>query len=95
MIAGDEACDDANTVDGDGCSSTCELDGAVCGDGVVDPGEECDDGNTDDYDGCSDACGVETIVPTLVLNEVAASGDPADWFELKNVASFPVSMARR
>ena len=93
VIAGDEACDDANTVDGDGCSSTCELDGAVCGDGVVDPGEECDDGNTDDDDGCSDACGVETIVPTLVLNEVAASGDPADWFELKNVASFPVSMA--
>jgi cysteine-rich repeat protein len=93
VVAGEEACDDGNLVDGDGCSSTCALDGAVCGDGTVDLGEGCDDGNTEDDDGCSDACAVETIVPTIVLNEVAAAGDPADWFELKNVASFPISLA--
>jgi len=29
---------------------------AICGDGVVEPGEECDDGNTSDGDGCSSEC---------------------------------------
>jgi cysteine-rich repeat protein len=29
---------------------------AVCGNGIVEPGEECDDGNTADCDGCSNAC---------------------------------------
>jgi cysteine-rich repeat protein len=33
---------------------------AVCGDGIVDPGEECDDGNTDDCDGCSNHCTLVT-----------------------------------
>jgi cysteine-rich repeat protein len=36
-----EQCDDGNSVDGDGCSSTCMLE-AFCGDGIVGPGEECD-----------------------------------------------------
>ncbi len=30
--------------------------GAVCGDGMMDPGEACDDGNTDDLDGCLTDC---------------------------------------
>ena len=29
---------------------------AVCGDGVLDPGEACDDGNTVDGDGCQADC---------------------------------------
>jgi fibro-slime domain-containing protein len=33
---------------------------AVCGDGMVFPGEACDDGNTNDGDGCSHDCHVET-----------------------------------
>jgi cysteine-rich repeat protein len=42
-----EACDDGNTADGDGCSSTCLHEGsasvvALCGNGVVEPGETCD-----------------------------------------------------
>ncbi len=37
-----EECDDGNTVEDDGCTSTCKL--PVCGDGVVnDPSEECED----------------------------------------------------
>jgi cysteine-rich repeat protein len=37
-----EECDDGNKVDGDGCSSTCKIEG-VCGDGKVNhPNEECD-----------------------------------------------------
>jgi virginiamycin B lyase len=33
---------------------------AVCGNGVVEPGEECDDGNTNDCDGCSNDCTLVT-----------------------------------
>ena len=54
-----EDCDDGNTTDGDGCSSSCEMEQTVCGDGVQGPGEECDDGNTDDGDGCSSSCTLE------------------------------------
>jgi len=36
---------------------------AICGNGVVDPGEECDDGNLLDGDGCSANCTVEPPDP--------------------------------
>ena len=54
-----EDCDDGNTEDGDGCSSSCEVEQTVCGDGIQSPGEECDDGNTEDGDGCSSSCTLE------------------------------------
>ena len=57
-ITAGEQCDDGNTADGDGCSSTCQL--SSCGDGVVDSGEGCDDGGTVDGDGCSSTCQVDT-----------------------------------
>ena len=53
-----EECDDGNTFDGDGCSSSCEVE-TFCGDGVLDPEEQCDDGNTFDGDGCSGECTIE------------------------------------
>jgi len=37
-----EQCDDGNTVNNDGCSSTCKIEG--CGDGIKQTGEECDNG---------------------------------------------------
>lgn len=62
-----EACDDANSISGDGCASDCRSD-ETCGNGVVDPimlvgtepviDEQCDDGNAAAHDGCS-ACEVE------------------------------------
>ncbi|NTX40970.1 DUF4215 domain-containing protein [Myxococcus sp. CA033] len=70
-----EACDDGNTVSGDGCSASCaevepgwvcEQAGQpcvllpVCGDGQVDGQEVCDDGNTTSNDGCDTSCAVET-----------------------------------
>jgi len=70
----DEACDDGNTVSGDGCSSDCRTVDpgyscnpvgkpchriARCGDGVVVLPELCDDGNTTAGDGCSATCKVE------------------------------------
>ena len=53
-----EQCDDGNLIDGDGCSSTCQIE-SFCGDGILDPGEACDDGNNTDGDGCSATCEVE------------------------------------
>lgn len=82
-VEADEACDDGNTDDGDGCDATCavdpgwECDGAsptvcttICGDGVVAaPVEECDDMNKVDSDDCTNAC----------LN--AACGDGVVWMD--------------
>ena len=70
----DEACDDGNTVSGDGCAAdcltvepgySCAPEGhachrvARCGDGVVVPPELCDDRNQTSGDGCSSTCKVE------------------------------------
>ncbi|CAI2375823.1 unnamed protein product [Moneuplotes crassus] len=68
-------CDDNNTDDDDGCSSTCAIENGysctggsstqkdvctpICGDGKVIVNEKCDDGNSDSGDGCSDSCEIE------------------------------------
>lgn len=49
-----EQCDDGNNVDGDGCSSTCQIE-QTCGNGRLDPGEDCDDGAANGSDGECDA----------------------------------------
>lgn len=72
IIRGSEDCDDGNTGDGDGCSSTCTVEDDYtcedspsycytngCGGGAVDGAEECDDGNLVDDDGCSSTCAVD------------------------------------
>ena len=71
-----EQCDDGNTQDGDGCSSTCQIEGGpfVCGDGHLDPGEQCDDGNTQDGDGCSSQCQIEGAPPVGGVVELHLSG---------------------
>jgi len=68
----DEACDDNNSSDNDGCSSHCTIEGGwtctgqpsvcsqKCGDGTVDAGEVCDDGGRQSGDGCSSTCEVES-----------------------------------
>lgn len=45
IVAGDEVCDDGNTISGDGCSADCRSDES-CGNGIVDSaaGEDCDNG---------------------------------------------------
>lgn len=69
----DEACDDGNTVSGDGCAADClgVEEGyacppgkpcrmiARCGDGVLAASEACDDGNNEADDGCTPRCKVE------------------------------------
>jgi cysteine-rich repeat protein len=55
-----EQCDDGNTTNGDGCSSTCQIE-IICGDGTVGGTEQCDDGNTTSGDGCSSTCQIEVV----------------------------------
>ena len=80
VVAGGEQCDDGNTINGDGCSSTCqnETPGAECGNGVVETGEECDDGNTTDGDGCSSTCQEEEPEPEDCGNGVLDAGEECD-----------------
>ena len=54
VIEADEACDDGNGMDNDGCSNTCIP--SFCGDGNTHATEDCDDGNTSNEDGCVDGC---------------------------------------
>jgi cysteine-rich repeat protein len=53
----DEACDDGNQYDRDGCSHDCKS-REICGNGYADlrVGETCDDGNFLSHDGCSSSC---------------------------------------
>ncbi|MBJ6762245.1 DUF4215 domain-containing protein [Myxococcaceae bacterium JPH2] len=66
-----EACDDGNTLSGDGCSAKCDTVESgftcpeagkpcyripTCGNGVVETGESCDDRNTTSGDGCTSSC---------------------------------------
>ena len=65
VLQADESCDDGNSLDGDGCSAFCTVEGGwtctgepsvctlKCGNGALDAGETCDDGDTADGDGCS------------------------------------------
>jgi fibro-slime domain-containing protein len=70
----DEACDDGNQEDGDGCAADCLrvepgyscarpghpcIPIARCGDGFVTPPEQCDDSNSEEGDGCSPRCTFE------------------------------------
>ena len=73
-----EDCDDGNNADGDGCSSTCDLENPDdCGNEAIDAGEECDDGNTNNNDGCSSTCQDEATCGDNVIemNEECEGSD--------------------
>ncbi|MBL4817708.1 MAG: DUF4215 domain-containing protein [Deltaproteobacteria bacterium] len=64
--AAGEQCDDGNTVSGDGCSSTCQLEG-TCGNGCVEAGEECDLGSNNSATGyCTSNCKLSSCGDKLV-----------------------------
>jgi cysteine-rich repeat protein len=62
QLGSQEQCDDGNTADGDGCSSSCGITKpqtqpqAVCGNGIRELGEQCDDANAASGDGCESTC---------------------------------------
>jgi cysteine-rich repeat protein len=66
-----EACDDGNTISGDGCRADCDKIEA-CGDAAVDAGEACDDGNANPADGC-DACAATTWDARALLQGAVAA----------------------
>jgi cysteine-rich repeat protein len=67
----DEACDDGNLIDGDGCDSNCTPTG--CGNTIVTAGETCDDGNLVSGDGCDPNC-----APTGCGNGFVTVGEDCD-----------------
>ncbi|MFA6428387.1 MAG: DUF4215 domain-containing protein [Candidatus Buchananbacteria bacterium] len=74
-----EQCDDANTQNGDGCSSTCQTEqtAPVCGNYTIETGEQCDDGNIQNGDGCSSACQNEQTEP-VCGNGIKETGEQCD-----------------
>jgi cysteine-rich repeat protein len=83
----EEACDDGNLVDGDGCDTDCELSPGVCGNGVVEPeeDEECDDGNLVDGDGCDEDCALGDPVPHCGDGEIDGEEECDDGEENSDV----------
>jgi cysteine-rich repeat protein len=55
VVDEEEACDDGNSIDGDGCSADCTRI-EQCGNGAVDGDEQCDDGNLQNGDTCNADC---------------------------------------
>jgi len=55
IVEAGEQCDDGNTRNNDGCSSTCQNEVAACPDGIIQAwaGEQCDDNNRDYTDACT------------------------------------------
>ncbi|KAH8722666.1 hypothetical protein GQ44DRAFT_711433 [Phaeosphaeriaceae sp. PMI808] len=49
---------------------------AICGDGILSPGEKCDDGNNIDNDGCAANC--QSYTNTLCGNGVLDKGEQCD-----------------
>ncbi|MBS2032786.1 MAG: DUF4215 domain-containing protein, partial [Deltaproteobacteria bacterium] len=92
--AGTEACDDHNTTNGDGCSSTCAVEAgwtctgsapstcsaAACGDGIVAGSEQCDDKNTNTCGTCpSTTCAAAPLTPAPATGTITV---PSAGFNL-------------
>jgi len=74
IVDGLEACDDGNTVGGDGCSAICAIES--CGNSVIDVGEVCDDGNAvDDGNGCSSACQLNNVCGNFIVESIVEACD--------------------
>ncbi|MFT3766682.1 MAG: DUF4215 domain-containing protein [Minicystis sp.] len=73
-----EQCDDGNTLNGDGCSASCQTEpgGPMCGNNKVETGETCDDGNNIGGDGCSATC--QTEVPATCGDGHLDTGEQCD-----------------
>jgi cysteine-rich repeat protein len=71
LLSDDEACDDGNFRNNDGCAENCSVEAgfecagepsdcrSICGNGALDYAEGCDDGDLVQADGCSPDCRIE------------------------------------
>lgn len=73
-----ETCDDGNQNNHDGCSSSCQTEDPVCGDGKVEGNEVCDDGNANDGDNCSNACKPKEEKKPICGNGIKETGETCD-----------------
>ncbi|MBM3525087.1 MAG: DUF4215 domain-containing protein, partial [Alphaproteobacteria bacterium] len=71
VVTMNEACDDGNLVDDDGCDSNCTA--TACGNGILTMGEACDDGNLVEGDGCDSNC-----TATACGNGITTMGEACD-----------------
>lgn len=71
-----EACDDANTIDGDGCDANCTI--TACGNGIRTSGEACDDGNTTAGDCCAANCQFEAVASACDDANLCTTADACD-----------------
>jgi len=72
-----EGCDDSNTIDGDGCSSTCvvETSNPVCGNNVIETGEGCDNGTSNTETACTPGYNSDcTYCDTSCILQTVAGG---------------------
>lgn len=97
-----EACDDGNTVSGDGCSADCSSDES-CGNELFEPPEECDASAFEEWLPCTDECrfdppdGVVTPLPLDSSNVRLASTGPAQFLAVASIADYdspPLYIAR-
>ncbi|HEX5657054.1 MAG TPA: Ig-like domain-containing protein [Polyangiales bacterium] len=80
-----EQCDDADADDGDGCSSTCQIEPgfvcsgmpsvcvSACGNNTLNAGETCDDGNRTAGDGCNATCRRELTISAPASGAILTS----------------------
>lgn len=71
-----EACDDGNDVDGDGCDANCRI--SACGNEITAGDEVCDDGNLDNGDTCDSNCTPPACGNGVAFNEVCDDGNLVD-----------------
>jgi cysteine-rich repeat protein len=71
-----EACDDGDTVDGDGCDSNCTPTG--CGNAILTAAEQCDDGNLTGGDCCGPTCSFEPAGAWCDDGDLCTGGDGCD-----------------
>lgn len=90
-----EACDDGNPNNSDGCNSNCALEvgEADCGNGVKENEECCDDGNNVNGDGCSSACASEKNNHSPTVPVLASSpADGVTWAPTRLYLSWEASI---
>lgn len=83
-----ETCDDSNTTNGDGCSSTCQTEGPpVCGNGLLQGAEFCDDGDATNLGICNATCSALTYCGDgtvqspngFAVGETCDDGNTVSW----------------
>lgn len=84
IIEQGEQCDDGNKWNGDGCTTTCQIEEpGTCGNAILEYMEQCDDGNLNDGDGCSSVCSIESS--TEIYDKKNPSSQKEQFSEITSI----------